>query len=70
MRDPNRLDELYRYLLLVHKNHFPDWRFGQFMCNLERWYGKDIFYTEDSMFYSLVTKFVEEIERNAKKNAN
>lgn len=70
MRDPNRLDELYRYLSLVHKNHFPDWRFGQFICNLERWYGKDIFYTEYSMFCSLVTKFVEEIERNAKKNAN
>jgi len=60
MRDPKRLDKLYQYLLTVHKDNFPDWRFGQFMCNLARWYGKDIFYTEDFNFRSIVEKFVEE----------
>lgn len=68
MRNPNRLDELYKHLCLVHKNHFPDWRFGQFMYNLERWYGRDIFYTEDSIFYDIVTKFVKEVERKVKND--
>lgn len=70
MRNPERLDKLYHYLYLVHKNHFSDWRFGQFMCNLERWYGKDIFYTEDSVFCDIVTKFVNECKRKARNNAN
>lgn len=69
MRNPERLDKLYEHLLLVHKNNFPDWRFGQFICNLERWYGKDIFYTEDSVFCNIVTMFVEECNKKVKNES-
>lgn len=69
MRNPECLDEFYEHLLLIHKNNFPDWRFGQFICNLERWYGKDIFYTEDSVFYNLVTMFVAVCKRKVKNES-
>lgn len=67
MRNPERLDKLYSHLLTIHKNYFPDWRFGQFLSNLERWYGKDIFYTEDSAFCNIVTMYVNELKRNIEK---
>lgn len=70
MRDPKRLDKLYQHLCLVHKNHFPDLRFGQFILILERWYGKDIFYTEDSVFCNTLTQFVKEFNRKIQNNAN
>lgn len=70
MRNPERLDEFYEHLLSVYKNNFPDWRFGQFICNLEHWYGKDIFYTEDSAFCNIVTMFVEEHNRKVKNESN
>lgn len=33
MRDPKRLDSFYATMNYYHKKYFPDWRFGQFMCN-------------------------------------
>ena len=46
MRDINRiptvLEELQKTWEMV-----PDWRLGQFWCNLQRMCGKDLFYEED-----------------------
>lgn len=58
MRDPNRLDTFYSELAKIHKESFPDWRFGQFMDNFLAWYGRDPFYLEEEKFLQLVRKYV------------
>ena len=70
MRDINRLDDFYDELKIIHKECFPDWRFGQFMCNLERWLQAnkgltDIFYIEEYEITSDVAnrEYEEELER-------
>lgn len=60
MRDPNRLDKFYIKLAEIHKENFPDWRFGQFIMNFLSWYGRDPFYMEEEEFLSKVEKYVEE----------
>ena len=37
MRAPERLDRFYDDMKIIHKNSFPDWRFGQLMCNFFGW---------------------------------
>ena len=59
MRDPNRLDDFYEKLKKIHKEKVPDWRFGQLISNFESWYGKDIFYLEESQFISKLNEFFE-----------
>ena len=61
MRNPDRLDKFYDILKEVHKNYFPDWRFGQLIVNFQHWYGmyaeKDIFYLEEDDFLRALRKF-------------
>ena len=33
MRDPNRLDNFYTELCQIHKEYYPELRFGQLMSN-------------------------------------
>jgi len=61
MRDPNRLDAFYNELAKVHKEHFPDWRFSQFIINFLAWYRGDPFYLEEGRFLEQVHKYVREI---------
>lgn len=66
MRDINRLDDFYDELNKVHKECFPDWRFGQFMCNLQRWLQGnkglvDMFYIEEYEMLRYINEFVESI---------
>ena len=37
MRDPHRLDSFYDEFKKVHKEQFPDWRFGQLISNFFGW---------------------------------
>lgn len=37
MRDPDRLDPFYEELKRIHKESFPDLRFGQFMIVFISW---------------------------------
>ena len=69
MRDANRLDGFYNKLRSVHMEHFPDWRFGQLVCNLERWIKEnkkidDIFYIEEIPMLYYLNEFVEDIKVN------
>lgn len=52
MRDPNRLDDFYSEICRIHKEKFPDWRFGQLCSNFFGWLasekGKDLFFPEES----------------------
>ena len=61
MRDPNRLDEFYEKMKQIHKENFPDWRFGQFMMNFLAWYGHDPFYLEEGKFLTEMEKYVKDI---------
>jgi hypothetical protein len=36
-RNPERLESFYEEVKQIHKRSFPDWRFGQFLCNFLRW---------------------------------
>ena len=62
MRDPKRFDKFYDELKRVHKEHFPDWRFGQFMINFMTWYG-DPFYLEEDTFMEKINEFITYYEK-------
>lgn len=51
MRNPNRLDKFYDEMKEIHKNSFPDWRFGQLISNFFGWLysvkGRDTFFPEE-----------------------
>lgn len=50
MRNPNRLDAFYDEFGKLHKEHFPDWRFGQLIINFFSTFNSDPwFYEEDKM---------------------
>ena len=51
MRDPERLDIFYDKLKKIHKERFPDIRFGQLMVRIQYLLlstGKDWFYLEEN----------------------
>ena len=56
MRDVQRLDGFYEELKRVHKEYLPDWRFGQFVYNLQDWVmknrGCDTFYFEVRIYFT------------------
>ena len=62
MRDANRLDGFYNKLMIIHKENFPDWRFGQLIKNLERWLQVnkgivDMFYIEEDEILNYINEF-------------
>ena len=59
MRDPNRLKSFYEEVERIHREYFPDWRFGQFLSNVVSWYGGDIFYFEEDRMLKLIYDFVK-----------
>ena len=65
MRDPNRIDYFLKRLGECWKK-VPDWRFGQFICNIP-FDGKDPFYMEDSQFIECVESFFKESNNDNNK---
>ena len=64
MRDVNRLYGFYNELMKIHMEHFPDWRFGQLVSNLERWLQankkiNDIYFIEEDAMLRYINEFVE-----------
>jgi len=51
MRDPNRIDGLYKRLAALHRT-VPDQRMSQFLINLLSSFETDPFYMEDDEFMS------------------
>lgn len=51
MRDKERLNNFYDIMRILHKNTFPDWRFGQLISNFFGWIyqekKRDIFFIEE-----------------------
>jgi hypothetical protein len=63
MRNPERLDTFYDEFKKIHKEYFPDWRFGQFIENIRRMTrANDLFYYEEDSFLELVKSFIMEVK--------
>lgn len=60
MRDVKRIKPFLERIEEVWTNHFPDWRFGQLMNNLQRYAENDLFYYEEDALIELLDKFVKE----------
>ncbi len=63
MRNPDRLDSFYDELKNLHKNTFPDWRFGQLMSNFFGWLwsnkGIDCFFPEENRMLEYLKEYVD-----------
>lgn len=60
MRDPDRLDAFYNELKKIHKEYYPDWRFGQFIVNICGILG-DPFYWEEDLFLANVKSMINRL---------
>lgn len=64
MREPNRLYSFYAELCEIHRNSFPDWRFGQMISNVLGWYTakykRDIFFPEEDEMLQIFKDYVKE----------
>lgn len=67
MRDPNRLDDFYAILCKVHKESFPDLRFGQLMSNFFGWLvnikQKDFFFPEEDKMINYIIEYRDSFKR-------
>ena len=64
MRNPERLYGFYSELSKVHIEHFPDWRFGQFINNFLCWIDtakkRDPFFIEEDEMLDFLYEFAKE----------
>lgn len=64
-RKVERLDDFYSQLKAIHKN-WPDWRFGQFICNFFGWlhskYKMDPFFPEEEQMLIYLHEFVTDMK--------
>lgn len=59
MRDPARFDRICEKLAEAWKT-VPDWRLMQLMCNIQRGFGSDCFYTEDGVIEKLFDEMIKD----------
>ena len=61
MRNPDRLDSFYDELKKIHKEHFPDMRFGQLCSNFFSWLASekkvDFFFPEERQMIRYIREF-------------
>lgn len=70
MRNVERLDVFYDELKRIHKEYFPDWRFGQLCSNMFGWIMKekkiDIFFPEEDKMLEYIREYAELFQRKGK----
>lgn len=63
MRNPDRLDLFYEEVKQIHKERFPDWRFGQLCSNFISWMFTekkcDIFFPEEEKLLKYLKEFAD-----------
>lgn len=69
MRNPDRLDSFYELMHDIHKNSFPDFRFGQLISNFFSWClstGRcfDIFFPEENEWKKWIIEYAKEYGDN------
>lgn len=61
MRNPARLDGFYDELKRIHKQYFPDWRFGQLCSNFFGWLmsekKRDLFFPEEDEMLDWIKEY-------------
>ena len=67
MRDPERLNDIYKTILIDHKEKLPDWRMGQLWSNFlgilyDKTGGRDPFYIEDAEFLKQWNDFIANLK--------
>ena len=71
MRDPNRLDKFYTELCQIHKEYFPDLRFGQLCSNFFGWLmgtkHVDLFFPEEDKMLEYLHEYCKGIVSPWKK---
>lgn len=71
IRNPERLDKFYLQLCEIHKNSFPDWRFGQLCSNFFGWLVSekkmDLFFPEEDQMITYLKEYCGE-ENNSGEN--
>ena len=67
MRNPERLYPFYIQMCEIHKNSFPDIRFGQMMWHFFYWLNSekhlDPFYPEENEMLELFQEYANSIKR-------
>lgn len=61
MRDIERIDKILEAVGKEWKK-VPDWRFGQLLCNLQRFVNNDMFYVEDEDFVKVLQKYFSDVD--------
>lgn len=68
MRNLDRLDIYYDELKKIHKEYFPDWRFGQWCSNFFGWLGAekkiDLFFPEEDEMLEYIKEYVRVLTGN------
>ncbi len=68
MRNLDRLDIFYDELKKIHKEYFPDWRFGQWCSNFFGWLASekkiDLFFPEEDEMLEYVKEYVRVLTGN------
>lgn len=63
MRNPNRLYNIYNYLMNIHMQYYPDLRIGQFFelikDRIYKSYRQNIFYIEDEDLFNKIQKYID-----------
>ena len=66
MRNPERLDSFYEKITQIHKEKFPDWRFGQLFSNFAGWLYQvkhiDCFFPEEDDMIKYLAEYAGEIK--------
>ena len=61
MRDIDRIKPFLDEFGEIWKTNFPDWRFGQLMCNLQSYVGSDLFYCEENKILEILHNYVGDL---------
>ena len=63
MRNPDRLDKFYEEVKKIHRDYFPDWRFGQLCSNFFGWlyseHNKDLFFPEEDVMLEYLEEYAK-----------
>lgn len=59
MRDLKRIDTFCDELKVLWKK-VPNWRFGQLICNLQRYVQRDLYFPEDEEFLKLLRDYLKD----------
>ena len=67
MRNPERLNDFYDEIKQIHKECFPDWRFGQMCSNFFGWLASekkiDLFFPEEDKMLDYFKEYAKTSRR-------